>query len=109
GTLAVRAPGAGGRQRQARTADLAGRQPRLGVGDPDQRGADGRPARGSAAWHFRRRSRGHSAQEHEMTLTAPEKTPHGPLAKDELQKLDAYWRAANYLSVGQIYLLDNPL
>ena len=27
----------------------------------------------------------------------------------DLQKLDAYWRAANYLSVGQIYLLDNPL
>src|ERR1700740_174355 len=26
-----------------------------------------------------------------------------------LQKMDAYWRAANYLSVGQIYLLDNPL
>jgi xylulose-5-phosphate/fructose-6-phosphate phosphoketolase len=28
---------------------------------------------------------------------------------DELRVLDAYWRAANYLSVGQIYLLDNPL
>jgi xylulose-5-phosphate/fructose-6-phosphate phosphoketolase len=28
---------------------------------------------------------------------------------DELRGLDAYWRAANYLSVGQIYLLDNPL
>jgi xylulose-5-phosphate/fructose-6-phosphate phosphoketolase len=28
---------------------------------------------------------------------------------DELRLLDAYWRAANYLSVGQIYLLDNPL
>jgi len=27
----------------------------------------------------------------------------------ELRKLDAYWRAANYLSVGQIYLMDNPL
>ncbi|MBV6389915.1 MAG: Xylulose-5-phosphate phosphoketolase [Nitrosomonas europaea] len=34
--------------------------------------------------------------------------PH-PLTPDELQKIDAYWRAANYLSVGQIYLLDNPL
>lgn len=32
-----------------------------------------------------------------------------PLTPDELQKIDAYWRAANYLSVGQIYLLDNPL
>jgi phosphoketolase len=28
---------------------------------------------------------------------------------EELELLDAYWRAANYLSVGQIYLLDNPL
>src|SRR4051794_21603165 len=32
-----------------------------------------------------------------------------PLAPDEVRKLDAYWRASNYLSVGQIYLLDNPL
>ena len=33
----------------------------------------------------------------------------GPLNESELKKLHAYWRAANYLSVGQIYLLDNPL
>jgi len=33
----------------------------------------------------------------------------GPLPNDELERIDAYWRAANYLSVGQIYLLDNPL
>ncbi len=32
-----------------------------------------------------------------------------PLSPDEVRVLDAYWRAANYLSVGQIYLLDNPL
>jgi xylulose-5-phosphate/fructose-6-phosphate phosphoketolase len=32
-----------------------------------------------------------------------------PLSKDELQAMDAYWRTANYLSVGQIYLYDNPL
>jgi xylulose-5-phosphate/fructose-6-phosphate phosphoketolase len=32
-----------------------------------------------------------------------------PLAENELRLIDAYWRAANYLSVGQIYLLDNPL
>src|SRR5437588_6511507 len=31
------------------------------------------------------------------------------LSPDELSKIDAYWRAANYLSVGQIYLLENPL
>ncbi len=32
-----------------------------------------------------------------------------PLDRAELERLDAHWRAANYLSVGQIYLLDNPL
>lgn len=31
------------------------------------------------------------------------------LSSELLKKMDAYWRAANYLSVGQIYLLDNPL
>jgi xylulose-5-phosphate/fructose-6-phosphate phosphoketolase len=31
------------------------------------------------------------------------------LSADQLNKIDAYWRAANYLAVGQIYLLDNPL
>src|ERR1017187_3722972 len=31
------------------------------------------------------------------------------LSPDLLRKMDAYWRAANYLSVGQIYLYDNPL
>src|SRR6266699_2794622 len=33
----------------------------------------------------------------------------GPLGDAELRGIDAYWRAANYLSVGQIYLLANPL
>jgi xylulose-5-phosphate/fructose-6-phosphate phosphoketolase len=32
-----------------------------------------------------------------------------PLGADELARLHAHWRAANYLSVGQIYLMDNPL
>jgi len=32
-----------------------------------------------------------------------------PLSPDLLRRMDAYWRAANYLSVGQIYLYDNPL
>jgi xylulose-5-phosphate/fructose-6-phosphate phosphoketolase len=32
-----------------------------------------------------------------------------PLTQDELRKINAYWRAANYLSAGQIYLYDNPL
>src|SRR5215467_11635970 len=33
----------------------------------------------------------------------------GPLSAEKLRKMHAYWRAANYLSVGQIYLMDNPL
>ncbi len=33
----------------------------------------------------------------------------GPLSETERQRIDAYWRAANYLSVGQIYLRENPL
>src|ERR1700730_16893062 len=33
----------------------------------------------------------------------------GPLTGTELDAIDAWWRAANYLSVGQIYLLGNPL
>ena len=33
----------------------------------------------------------------------------GPLSAEELRKMNAYWRAANYLSIGQIYLFDNPL
>jgi xylulose-5-phosphate/fructose-6-phosphate phosphoketolase len=36
-------------------------------------------------------------------------TEQQPLTPTELQAIDAYWRAANYLSVGQIYLMDNPL
>jgi xylulose-5-phosphate/fructose-6-phosphate phosphoketolase len=54
-----------------------------------------------------------------MANTAPKVAPppareahparEGPLSPELLRKMDAYWRAANYLSVGQIYLLDNPL
>src|ERR1044071_3282071 len=53
-----------------------------------------------------------------MTRTATETKPgsadvvrasKAPLSGEELRKMDAYWRPANYLSVGQIYLLDNPL
>jgi xylulose-5-phosphate/fructose-6-phosphate phosphoketolase len=42
-----------------------------------------------------------------MTLASPPQTK--PLSDEELRKINAYWRAANYLTVGQIYLLDNPL
>jgi xylulose-5-phosphate/fructose-6-phosphate phosphoketolase len=43
------------------------------------------------------------------TETLPETQTAAPLTADELRLIDAYWRAANYLSVGQIYLLGNPL
>jgi len=33
----------------------------------------------------------------------------GPLSDDLLDKMQRYWQAANYLTVGQIYLQDNPL
>lgn len=33
----------------------------------------------------------------------------GPLSPEELRLIDAWWRAANYLAVGQIYLMSNPL
>ena len=38
-----------------------------------------------------------------------ERSAEKSLSESEVKLLDAYWRAANYLSVGQIYLLDNPL
>src|SRR5216110_2576099 len=49
-----------------------------------------------------------------MSLTAPAdiagiSVSGQPLSPDELRKMHAYWRAANYLSVGQIYLCANPL
>ena len=44
-----------------------------------------------------------------MIKTKKANSTDKPLSPDLLRKMDAYWRAANYLSVGQIYLYDNPL
>src|SRR6266545_6262903 len=44
-----------------------------------------------------------------MTETRPAPTEVEQLSSTDVELLDAYWRAANYLAVGQIYLLDNPL
>jgi xylulose-5-phosphate/fructose-6-phosphate phosphoketolase len=47
-----------------------------------------------------------------MTASAThpvETLPAGPLLPDELEKMNAYWRACNYLSAGMIYLRENPL
>jgi xylulose-5-phosphate/fructose-6-phosphate phosphoketolase len=44
-----------------------------------------------------------------MNPKAASKAEGTPLDEETLRRMNAYWRAANYLSVGQIYLLDNPL
>jgi len=47
-----------------------------------------------------------------VTATEPARWRHRPLEPitgEQLDRIDAWWRAANYLSIGQIYLLDNPL
>jgi len=41
-------------------------------------------------------------------MTSAAVSPAGPLSGDESDLIDAWWQAANYLSVGQIYLLANP-
>jgi hypothetical protein len=50
-----------------------------------------------------------SENEQEGKKMKTEASKKSALTKEVLQRMDAYWRAANYLSVGQIYLLDNPL
>jgi xylulose-5-phosphate/fructose-6-phosphate phosphoketolase len=45
----------------------------------------------------------------QTSSAAPDLARAQPLDTEELRLIHAYWRAANYLSVGQIYLLDNPL
>jgi len=44
-----------------------------------------------------------------MSVTAGGETQHHGATHAELAAIDRWWRAANYLAVGQIYLLDNPL
>jgi xylulose-5-phosphate/fructose-6-phosphate phosphoketolase len=49
------------------------------------------------------------AQQARTTKRGAASRAAGPLNREALKQIDAYWRASNYLSVGQIYLLDNPL
>src|SRR6476469_3024997 len=44
-----------------------------------------------------------------QSMTTAVTPDDAPLTGAELEQINAWWRAANYLSVGQIYLLDNPL
>ena len=55
------------------------------------------------AWQLNRRAKS------EACMSVEANPQPGPLSGKELRLIDAYWRAANYLSVGQIYLMDNPL
>src|SRR5207249_3296943 len=73
-----------GRRRDHFGRGGSGHRPR----DPDRRGGDDRP-----------RDPGRLG---DAVMTQP-------LSPDDVRRIDAYWRAANYLSVGQIYLFDNPL
>ena len=60
---------------------------------------------------------GDTAADFDITTTGRTKAPvpyvladaAGPLSRKELRLVDAWWRAANYLAVGQIYLIGNPL
>src|SRR5690349_21287977 len=45
----------------------------------------------------------------DASVHAPDLSHAKPLDEAQLDAINAYWRAANYLSVGQIYLLDDPL
>ena len=44
-----------------------------------------------------------------VTTAAWRTVDRPPLSDDPVSRIDRWWRAANYLSIGQIYLLDNPL
>ena len=50
-----------------------------------------------------------SPQKREAQTASPEQGPSSVLTAEELRKIDAYWRACNYLCGGMIYLRDNPL
>ena len=56
-----------------------------------------------------RRKVSRSASKKLLNTSSAPSTAKGPLDATQLRKIDAWWRAANYLSVGQTYLHDNPL
>src|SRR6266516_3396647 len=112
------------RSRRPPTAALGvrGRRTSVTAGEPVRVPA-GRRTGAAGYWFFARRPGRVSASTvsgHQENALTDERArtdadvsipPHArsPLSDHELRLLDAYWRAANYLSVGQIYLLANPL
>src|SRR5436190_4767453 len=121
--LRDRARDAGARARRLRARRTGGRPPaaarvRRGLRRPRRprhardRGRSGRAGRrlGSVRPCRRRSSlRRLRAAERARDLRQGAAVSGSEAAERELHLLDSYWRAANYLSVGQIYLLDNPL
>src|SRR3569623_576415 len=97
----------GGQRRRPRT-DRRARQPRRVVGDTDRRRMDdclsypGSDHGGSDDGIT-------TPRRTDMHHTNDDAAATGLLSDAVLQAIHAYWRAANYLSVGQIYLMDNPL
>src|SRR5947207_12275928 len=71
-----------------------------------ERGEDGHRPR---ARHHAMMMGGGGRMKETTSLEAPDLSRAQPLDAEELRLIHAYWRAANYLSAGQIYLLDNPL
>src|SRR5437879_548733 len=55
------------------------------------------------------KNRGSNRTSNHAGAATPIQAAKAPLSPDQLRKMDAWWRAANYLSVGQTYLYDNPL
>jgi xylulose-5-phosphate/fructose-6-phosphate phosphoketolase len=56
-----------------------------------------------------RKVRGRSTKNGATTAHRQQKAVDGPLSPEQLEQMDRYWHAANYLTIAQIYLLDNPL
>ena len=104
---AGRRSAAGGRTRPQPGHRPPGRRVRGGRAGQGHQPRGGRsvpaPAPAAARSHTSRPNAGRGEPAPMTTLTRP------GLTEPDLQALNGYWRAANYLSVGQIYLLDNPL
>src|SRR5450756_1163086 len=84
--------------------------PNAGHGACMGRNARGHAKLGGASLGDGRRSRRSERMEPAMDdARTVAKEAEGPLSPDLLRRMDAWWRAANFLSVGQIYLRDNPL
>ena len=81
----------------------------LKAGRPAERNMSGRSSHpGTPTWIRRQQGAVHTSIGGSRRTHGEPFVP-GPLGPDQLRDIDAYWRAANYLSVGQIYLMDNPL